>query len=273
MKSFLVALGFLTANPVRTGAPAPGELGRSGMCFPLVGLVLGVALVAAQDALVELFPPLLTATLVVALWAALTGGLHLDGLADCADGLLVTATRERRLEILRDPRAGAFGVVGLTLFLLLKVHTVGALLGVDGEPPRSSDDWLQGGWLATFHHVAPLLTSSVLARWVILIVARQPCARTGGWAADFSGGLSLPVLGAAVVLPIALLGAAIALGDWTIVLGAAVAHVVALGVVVLARARLGGITGDVLGLTVELVELSVLLTFVARAVRSEDTVV
>ena len=229
MKSLLVALGFLTAVPVRTRAPAPGDLGRSGRGFPLVGLALGVVLVAAQDALVELFPPLLTAILVVALWAALTGGLHLDGLADCADGLLATATRERRLEILRDPRVGAFGVVGLTLFLLLKVHAVGALLGVDGESPRSP-----GGWLATFHHAAPLVTSSVLARWVILIVAREPAARTGGQAADFSRGLSFPVLGAAVVLPLVLLGAAIAHGDWTIVMAAVVAHAIALGVVVLA---------------------------------------
>ena len=174
MKSLLVALGFLTAIPVRTGAPAPGDLGRSGMCFPLVGLALGVVLVAAQYALVELFPPLLTATLVVALWAAFTGGLHLDGLADCADGLLATAMRERRLEILRDPRVGAFGVVALTLFLLLKVHAVAALLSLDGASSWNSGGWLRGGWLAEFHHVAPLVTSSVLARWVILIVAREP---------------------------------------------------------------------------------------------------
>ena len=64
---------------------------------------------------------------VVALWAALTGGLHLDGLADCGDGLLAAATPERRLEIMRDSRLGAFGGLLLALFLILKVLATGTI--------------------------------------------------------------------------------------------------------------------------------------------------
>src|SRR5438105_137537 len=81
--SFLIALGFLTTIPVRTSAPESGDLGRAGRWFPTVGLVLGAVLATAHFLLSQLFSPLLTAALVVALWTALTGGLHLDGLADC----------------------------------------------------------------------------------------------------------------------------------------------------------------------------------------------
>ncbi len=258
MKSLLIALGFLTAIPVRTRAPAPGDLGRSGACFPFVGLVLGAVLLAAQAVLSGRFPPLLSATIIVALWAALTGALHLDGLADCADGLLATVTRERRLEILRDPRVGAFGVVSLTLFLLLKAQAVGALLGAGGDSPGSPR-----GWSATFHHFAPFVASTVFARWVVLVVARQPPARSSGSGADFSRGLGLRVFGVALVLPLLVVCAGVAAGKWTVLVAAVIAHAVAFGIIALARARIGGVTGDVLGLTIELAELAVLLTFVA----------
>src|SRR5882672_9724111 len=83
MNGFLLALGFLTIIPVRIGAARPGDLGRAAGWFPIVGLLLGVVLSAGQWLLQHLFPPALTGGLVVALWALLTGGLHLDGLADC----------------------------------------------------------------------------------------------------------------------------------------------------------------------------------------------
>lgn len=264
MKSFLLALGFLTVIPVRTDAPVPGELGRSGMWFPVIGLVLAGLLVAAQQALSAAFPPFVAATLLVALWAALTGGLHLDGLVDCADGLLATASRERRLEILRDPRVGAFGVVALILHLLLKVHALGALLGSDVAWPRS------GSWLSALHHARPLVASTVLARWVVLIVARASPARPEGWAADVSRGLRLRVFVVGSLLPLGLVAASISAGDSTLAAATIVAHVLALVVVRAARTRLGGITGDVLGLTIEVVELAVLLTFVAAALPATE---
>src|SRR5216684_378067 len=108
LADFRLALGFLTIWPVRVGATKPGDLGRAAGWFPLVGLLLGLVLSGAQWLLLRLFPPPLVGGLVVALWAALTGGLHLDGLADCGDGLWVSASPERRLEIMHDARIGAF---------------------------------------------------------------------------------------------------------------------------------------------------------------------
>lgn len=260
MKTLLLAVGFLTVIPVRTSVPAPGDLGRAGMCFPLVGLGLGLLLYAAQSLLIALFPPLVTSALVVSVWAALTGGLHLDGLADSADGLFATASRERRLEILRDPRVGAFGMIALTLFLLLKVHAVAALIADVDAAQRSAS-----GPFGVSARALPLVAATVLARWVILVSGRLPPARPDGYGRELAKGLDAGVLGTAVVVPVLVIAGGVVLGAGTaVVVAAIVAHVVACAVLILARARLGGVTGDVLGLTVELVELAVLLTFVVR---------
>jgi adenosylcobinamide-GDP ribazoletransferase len=240
MTRLLLALSFLTAIPVRTSAPEPGDLGRAALWFPVVGLVLGALLSLAQALLNYLFPPLLAAALVVTVWAALTGALHLDGLADCCDGLLAAVPAERRLEIMRDPRLGAFGSLGLALFLVLKILAVASV-------PSSA--------------FLLLPFSAVLARWLILLVARAPAARPGGMGADFALGLRPAVFAIAALLPLALI---ICLEDWRALLAAGLAHLLAFGIIRLARARLGGVTGDVFGLTVELAELTTLLTFAAR---------
>jgi adenosylcobinamide-GDP ribazoletransferase len=239
MKRLALALSFLTAIPVRISRTLqPGDLGRAGAWFPLVGLLLGGLLAAARLGLAQVFPDPLAALLVVALWAGLTGFLHLDGLADCCDGLLASTSVERRLEILRDPRLGTFGGTGLVLQLLLKISLVSAL----------SPEHLH--WA--------LLFAPVLARWLILLVASQPMARPGGMGADFALGLSRPVVIGAALLPLAFLAV-----DWPrTLIAAALAHLVYLAVIRLARARIGGVTGDVIGLAVELGEVAVLLSFV-----------
>ncbi len=237
-----LALSFLTTLPVRAPAVPEGSLGRAAPWFPVVGALVGGLLAIAWWALGFVFPPTLSAVLVVALWAALTGGLHLDGLADCGDGMLAALPPERRLEIMRDPRLGTFGAISLVLFLLLKVFAVAAL-------PQASPT----GYLS-------LLLAPALARWLLLIVARQPSARPGGMGAAFSQGLTPGLIGVAAVLPAILA----VLGGWQ-GLAAVVAAALVAGVIVLAaRARLGGVTGDVLGLTVELSELAVLLVFAAQ---------
>lgn len=238
MNSLLFALGFLTSIPVRTPAPQPGELGRAGAWFPLVGLIIGAILAGAHIALNQVFSPLLSAALLVALWAALTGGLHLDGLADCGDGLLAAVSRERRLEIMRDPRLGTFGGATLILHLLLKTFALASL------PVPAS--------------IALLLAPSI-ARWAILIVAVQPSARPGGLGDAFKQGLSRPVYASAAIIPIVL----IVLGGWRAIGAVALVHASVWGIVRLTRSRLGGVTGDVFGLTVEVSELIVLLTCAA----------
>ncbi len=193
---------------------------------------------ATHYALNQVFSPLLSAALVVALWAALTGGLHLDGLADCGDGLLAAVSPERRLEIMRDPRLGTFGGATLILYLLLKTFAIASL-------PVPS--------------IIAFLLAPAIARWLILLVAVQPSARPGGLGAAFKQGLNRTVYVGAAIIPIIL----IVLGGWRAVVAAVAAHLGALIIVRVARSRLGGITGDVLGLTVEVSELIILLAFAA----------
>ncbi len=234
MRYLLFALGFLTSLPVRTPAPQPGDLGRAAIWFPFVGLIIGAALVVAQLIFTHLFPPLLAGALIVVVWIALTGGLHLDGLADCGDGLLSATSRERRLEIMRDPRLGTFGGMVLVMHLLIKTLAVASL-----TTPFA------------------LLLAPALARWSMLFVAQQPSARPGGLGADFAAGLTKAILLAAAIVPILL----VALGLPRSIFAALAALLVTFGLIRLARSRLGGVTGDVFGMTIEVVEAVVLLVF------------
>src|SRR5581483_11578988 len=118
--SFFVALQFLTHLPTPPGLPVAGPaLGRALGWFPVVGLLLG-ALLAAADALLSLLLPReLVDVLLLALLALLTGGLHLDGFMDTCDGLFSLRSPAERLAIFRDSRVGSFGVVGAATLLLL----------------------------------------------------------------------------------------------------------------------------------------------------------
>jgi adenosylcobinamide-GDP ribazoletransferase len=244
MKYLRQAVGFLTVFPVRfDGDFQPGDLGRAAAWYPFVGLLIGLLLGAGRFLFARIFPDPLGAVLVVVLWVALTGGLHLDGLADCCDGLLASVSSERRLEIMRDPRLGTFGGAGLILFLLLKIS---AILAV---PP------LAFAW----QPLLPLLIAPVAARCLILLAARQPMARPGGLGAEFALGVKWHTYLAAAILPLAL----IVLGGPRVLAAALLALAAAFAVIRVARARLGGLTGDVLGLIVELSELVILLVFAA----------
>ncbi|MGH3117935.1 MAG: adenosylcobinamide-GDP ribazoletransferase, partial [Gaiellales bacterium] len=120
MSGLLLAVRYLTVVPVPGRAHAPvARLGRAAVWFPLIGLGLGGALVAIDRLTAWIFPPLLGALLTVTVWKLATGGLHLDGLADCLDGL-VGRDPAQRLAIMHDSRIGAFGAVGLILFLFLE---------------------------------------------------------------------------------------------------------------------------------------------------------
>jgi adenosylcobinamide-GDP ribazoletransferase len=239
-----MAVGFLTTLPTPAAAYDQAQFGRSGRWFPVVGLAIGLLLVAADLVLRRLFPDTVRGVLIVAGWAALTGGLHLDGLADCCDALPAAVSRERRLEILRDPRLGAFGGIGLILFLLLKSSAVSAL-----APPYAA--------------VTALLLAPVWARWFLLLAARRQPARPDGMGAAFASGLAYGVMLAALIVPVATL---IVSGLMTDSMARSLAAVAAAwGVAWLcmrvASARLGGVTGDVYGLVVELSELTILLCY------------
>jgi adenosylcobinamide-GDP ribazoletransferase len=239
MKTLRLALSFLTIIPV----PAEDQvelhdLGRSAGWYPLVGFLLGIVVAAFKWGAEAFFSPWIAAVLAAGLWVLLTGGLHLDGLADCCDGMLAAASPERRLEIMKDSRLGTFGGVGLILHLLLKVALLSAL---------------SGGLLLA----VPL--AAAVGRWLVLLAAHQPQARPGGLGAAFAAGLHWRVDAGAAILP---LGLILALGLRGM-LAALAALLVAFAVLGLARRRLGGVTGDVMGMVIELAELAVLLGFVA----------
>ncbi len=237
MRPFLIALQFLSILPLPLRrAPTDDELGRSVLFYPLVGLVLG-SLLYAGAAVSAGWPLELRAALLLTLWVALTGALHLDGLADCADAWVAgRGDREKTLAVMKDPRAGPMAVVALLLALLLKFTALLALL-------RQQQAALL---LAT-----PLLGRSAL----LLLLLSVPYVRPQGLGSALAR--QLPRTPAMLVLALC----ALALLLWP-QLHATRMLLAALLTTLLLRAlmlqRIGGATGDTLGATLELVEITVL---------------
>jgi adenosylcobinamide-GDP ribazoletransferase len=229
------ALAFLTV----VGRPAP-PTPRALRWFPVVGAGVGAVVGAGWWLADQAFPALLAAALAVALDLAITGLLHADGLADAADGLLPHASRERRLEIMRSPDVGAFGVAVLVVVLLVRAGAFAA---------RPADVGLVVGlWCAS--------------RTVVAVApACLPYAREHGLASPLLTAPVAPVVGLAVVPATAL---AVVTAGW--VGGAAVGAALIAGVAVLAlaRVRLGGFTGDVLGAAILVAETVGLVVAGAR---------
>lgn len=238
------AFGFLTRLPVGPW-PLQNDLRGIAAWLPLVGLVVGaIAGVAAWGASLLFAPaPVLLAGLVgCACWVAATGGLHLDGVADCGDGLPVEVSRERRLEIMKDSRLGTFGGAFLFFNLLGKVAAIGCISS------RALTAW---------DIVLPCALAGLLARAQIFIAMRFPSARPGGMGDAFRQGTTWRHAAAAVGATLAacfLLGAS----GW---IALATAVFVSFAVLFYAQSRLGGVTGDVFGWSVETVEWAVLLSF------------
>src|SRR5688500_18116530 len=98
MRNLRIAFGLMTTLPIRLLDDwSAGDNGRASVWFPFVGLVIGTLTWLAWKGALFIFPPLVTGIVTLIVWVVLTGGLHLDGLADCCDGLFVSATPERRL--------------------------------------------------------------------------------------------------------------------------------------------------------------------------------
>jgi len=241
--------GLVTAARYLTIVPLPGRaggsppaLGRAAGWFPVVGLALGVALAVLDHWLVRLFPALLAALLTVTMWKILTGGLHLDGLADCLDGL-GGRTPEHRRDIMRDSRIGTFGAVGLILVLMIEIVALSGL-----EPGLR--------WRA-------LIGAPVIGRATPPLLARVFApARAEGEGAGFAAAVGR--VGALVAVLIALNVALAALGG-TGLAAALGALGVALAAARFLTGRVGGLTGDVLGAVVEIAELTVILVMAAWA--------
>lgn len=131
MKGLHLALAFLTRLPV-PAPPAhdPATIGHSLAWYPAVGVLIGLLLWGASALLASVLPaaPVVSAVLLVMLWVWLTGGLHLDGLADTADAAAAGGDAARRLAVLKDPNAGPAGVTAVVMVLLLKTAALASLL-------------------------------------------------------------------------------------------------------------------------------------------------
>jgi adenosylcobinamide-GDP ribazoletransferase len=240
MRAFLVALQFLTLLPVRLrAAPSEEEVGRSLLFYPLVGLLIGTLLAALAMAMSAWgIPDLLGAALVLAAWSLITGGLHLDGLADSADAWAGgRGERERTLVIMKDPYCGPIGVTALVLALLAKFAALAALLACDK------------GWGVA---LAPVLGRTALP----LLFLTTPYVRPSGLGTALSIRLHRKTTAAIVMVTV---GAVIASLGWP----GMIAIVAGLSIFIPLRrmmvGRLGGTTGDTAGALVELVEATTLI--------------
>jgi adenosylcobinamide-GDP ribazoletransferase len=227
--SVRAAVGFLTRIPV--GRVEAADVARAAWAFPLVGAAIAAAGGGVSLLVDPRLSPLVAAALAVVTTTALTGALHLDGLADTADAL-GAGTRGRALEIMRDSRIGSFGVAALGLDLLLRLTVIAQLLG--------------GSLLG------PLIAAGALSRGAsVSLAAVLPYVRSGEGVLNHRWS---SLAGAAVAVAVA----AVALRtDVFAVAGAVAAVTLVLGV--LFRRWLGGVTGDTLGAASELAELTALL--------------
>jgi len=127
LKTFLIALQFLTIIPVRiSGKIDERDFGRSLLYFPQIGFLLGAFLASWAFILMPLPSPVRSVLILIA-WIIITGAVHLDGLADTCDGFYAGRTREDILRIMRDSRIGAMGVIGIAVILLVKFALIESL--------------------------------------------------------------------------------------------------------------------------------------------------
>jgi adenosylcobinamide-GDP ribazoletransferase len=240
---FRIAGAFLTIFPVAKRLEmTPQRLGRSMGLFPAVGLLIGLGLVVINWLLDALIPRAVLDCLLVLIMIAITGALHLDGVADLIDGLAGGKDREGALRIMKDSRVGAMGVVGLVMVLLLK-------------------------YLCLFHVPLELKSAALIfmpaaGRWVqVCLACYCPYVRaeggTGGAFVDHVGEREMLIATATLILAaVVLFGKS---GFFLILL----LGIAAILLIRYFNARLGGVTGDVLGAGTEIVEVLTLVLVLA----------
>ena len=244
-RAFLLALQFLTVLPVPRQSDNDASLqGLSLLWYPAVGLLLGLLLILVCSILPV--PFYVQAVLVVAVWIFLTGGLHLDGVADCADawagGL---GDRDKTLRLLKDPLCGSMGVMTLIVLIMLKTLALAAII------QARQLQWL---WAVPLMARLSLLLLFMTTKYV------RPEGLGEALAQHFSRAGALRVLAGLAVLLLLVLP----LDVWCAFAMLAVA--ICLAIRAAAMRRLGGFTGDVAGAQVELVELGLLLALASRGV-------
>jgi len=240
---FVGAVQFLTRVPVTRATAA--DTADVVIWFPVVGALIGAVAGGTVAGLSHLVPGSVAAAVGVLVGILVTGAFHEDGLADTADAIAGGATRERRFEILKDPRHGTYGVAALCGSVVVRVVAVASL-----------------GPAAAF---AGLVAAHTLGRGAaVATMGVVPVARPDGLGADYARSVGTGRAVAAGLLAVAI--TALATGWWAgpLALAAAVA---AVGVAILARRSFGGITGDLLGAIEQVAEALVLVVVSGLAQR------
>jgi adenosylcobinamide-GDP ribazoletransferase len=236
LTGLLAAFQFLTILPVKRDFSAE-QLGRSAVYFPLVGIVIGLLLAAINYVFSLIFPSAVVNILLVAALAVLSGGLHLDGLADTLDGIAGHRTAAERLEIMRDSRIGGFGAIGVALFLLIEYVSLNSI-------PANLKFYV-------------LILAPALSRWVMVnTIFAYPYARPSGLGKAFKEVVNWRHWAIATVVSLILsvvlfkvAGPAILAGTWVIITLAAL----------FLKRQLNGLTGDTYGALNELATIGVFL--------------
>ena len=238
MRSFLLAVQLLTRIPVRIrGEVHKREMVLSVTMFPLVGLLVGGAMGLVHYLASLVLPGTLPALLAVLAALLLTGGLHLDGLMDTADGVFGSHTREKALAIMKDSRAGAMGVMACVVVLGIKTAAISSLIGYKIYPV--------------------LLLTPVAARTAMMPAMRYPYARQGeGTGSPYAGQVGKEHIMFSVLLALAVSALIMRTEGVVLVMGAWLVSAVTTWW--LAK-RLGGMTGDTYGFINEVAEISFLL--------------
>lgn len=237
MKSILFALQHLTRLPLPYASFDEASCGRATAFFPLAGVLIGAIMAAMVWAAGWYLPVQLQASLLIVLMVVLTGGIHLDGFMDSIDGLFSGRRREKKLEIMRDSRVGAFGVIGAICLLLFKFSL---LVGIPA-----------------YMLIKLLVVVPAISRWnMTLTIFVFPYARQEGLGAIYKKYCGVGELLMATVLTGAAAGIVLGVyGALLMLMGGLIACLVGKRV----SAELGGLTGDIYGLINELSEVLLLL--------------
>lgn len=234
-KSFFIAQIFLTRIPTpKISKMSEEEISRSVLYYPLIGLCIGLLLILIASILADLVNVSaysMVAAVIIVVWVLITGALHLDGLADTADGFVGgQGSDERTLAIMKDPTSGPIGIASIFLILLLKYAAVVAILSSD-----------MSYW--------SLLLAPIVARAVTIgLLTYSPVAQQQGLAFELKKN-EYPEVVALILFLVAII--VFLVTNLTVII---IISLLVYGIRHWAITRLQGVTGDILGLTIEIVE-------------------
>jgi adenosylcobinamide-GDP ribazoletransferase len=239
IRAVLGALQFLTISPVRSSTAAPG---KSALFFPLIGAWIGIIGAALFDLSRMYMPTAVAAMLVLTFFALLTGGLHEDGFADCADAFRAGRRRDVILAILKDSRIGAHGALALILSSLLRWQALTTLAVVDPVPSLAAAQGLPRAAAVALVWITPATGSGLGFR--------------------LSNSMTTPIAIGAILQGLLL---AMWCGDKSALILIAGAVLIVLAARRYFMLRIGGVTGDCLGATAHAVEIFCLVVFTCRS--------